>query len=389
MPIGLIGALPGLIQAGGSLFGGKKRRREQQAAQSQFDADSANVRNFEFKNQFANQENTAEDLTVNQQASNFQAAQTDASLSKGLDAITQTGGGGGSAQAIADAALGAKQGISNDLAGQENTNQQLRAQQAASNQDQEAQGAERVEGREFGQAKGNLGQSQDRLGAANAAQQQAKSALASGLGSALGGVTGLGGAAKGIAGKLGGLFKGGAKGGIPEVSGRNFTDPSDFSGFTGAPPPAPFQRRSPLKAVTLGDKKKIYGKAAKDKRHNVYATQSVHADKTKFGGGRYTPEEAAIADAELAQRRSVKADKRLYDRLQKQHGRDADRYFKRERGYAQGQNPAHQTSAPVTEEPLLSETPILRKKSGGYKKGPFARLKSQAKKMGYQLTKMK
>ena len=141
MPIpALLAAAPGLIQAGASLFGGGKRRREQRIAQQQFDADSAAVRNFQFSNPYADQENTAEDLTVNQQAAQFGAQQTDAGLAQGLDQFVQSGGGGGGAQSFAQASLQAKQGAAADIARQEQGNQALRAQQAALNQRLEAQG---------------------------------------------------------------------------------------------------------------------------------------------------------------------------------------------------------------------------------------------------------
>lgn len=198
MPLPLLAAVPGLIKAGASLFGRGKRKREQKAAQAQFDNDSAAVRNFEFTNQYKGLENTAEDLTVNQDAANFEASQTDKSLASGLDAITASGGGGGGAQAIADAALEAGGAGSAKIALQEQQNQQLRAQQAAQNQQLEAGGAERVEGREFGLKNQLQDQSGERLGAANASIQQAKSAFASGLGSAGGAL--VGGGLKGVFG---------------------------------------------------------------------------------------------------------------------------------------------------------------------------------------------
>ena len=93
MPWGAI--IGGAAQIAGSLIGGRARRREQKAAQAQQAADLDQVRNFEFSNTFKGLENTAEDLTVNQQASNFQAQQTDQALAGGLDAIVASGGGVG------------------------------------------------------------------------------------------------------------------------------------------------------------------------------------------------------------------------------------------------------------------------------------------------------
>lgn len=184
----------------GSIVGGRKRRREEQAAQAEFQANKAAYQNFQFQNPYANLENTAEDLTVNQQASNFQAQQSDQALSQGLDAIVASGGGGGSAQAIANAALQSKQNISSDLAGQESANQQLRAQQAAQNQQLEAQGADVLQQRQHQQIGEAFDLSGERLSAARAARQQATQDLIGGIGSVAGGI------ASGGLGDLGNLF---------------------------------------------------------------------------------------------------------------------------------------------------------------------------------------
>lgn len=200
LAIAAIGAAPGLIKAAGSLFGGGKRRRAERQAQEKAAQDEQNLRNFNFENQYANLENTAEDLTVNTQAANFQAQQTDAALAQGLDAIVQSGGGGGGAQAIADAALRSKQGISADIASQEAANQQARAQQAAQNQQLEAQGAAAVQQQQYGQLGDLASVSAGQLAAAQQARQQARADLAGGL---AGGAAGAGSALAG-SGALGG-----------------------------------------------------------------------------------------------------------------------------------------------------------------------------------------
>ena len=182
----LLAAAPGLIKAGASLFGGKKRRRAEQQAQAAQTAAKERVQNFQFKNPYANLENTAEDLTVNQQATNVQAQQTDQALAQGLDAITAGGGGGGDAQAIANAALQSKQNISADLAGQEAGIQQQVASQAAANQSAEAQGAANVQQQQFGQAQQGFNIANTELGAAKDARAQARQDLVGGLSSAAG-----------------------------------------------------------------------------------------------------------------------------------------------------------------------------------------------------------
>ena len=193
----------GAAQVAGSLIGGGKRRREQKKAQLQNQADEAAVRDFQFTNSFKGLENTAEDLTVNNQAANFQAAQTDQALAGALDASTQgNAAGGGNAIALANAALGAKQGISNDLAAQESQNQQLRQQEASNLQAAEATGEQDLQSQRYTQAGTNLELSGSRLQAANDARQQATNQLVGGIGQIAGGV----GAAAEKAGGLGKLF---------------------------------------------------------------------------------------------------------------------------------------------------------------------------------------
>ena len=193
----------GAAQVAGSLIGSGKRKREQKKAQLQNQADQAAVRDFQFSNSYKGLENTAEDLTVNNQAANFQAAQTDQALAGALDASTQgNAAGGGNAIALANAALGAKQGISNDLAAQESQNQQLRQKEASDLQAAEAQGEQDLQSQRYVQAGTNQELSAARLGAANDARQAATNQLVGGIGQIAGGV----GAAAEKAGGLGKLF---------------------------------------------------------------------------------------------------------------------------------------------------------------------------------------
>ena len=187
MPIpALLAAAPGLLKAGASLFGAGKRKRAEAEAQARFDQSRQDLENFQFENPYANLENTAEDLTVNQQAANFQAAQTDQKLAQGLDAIVAGGGGGGDAQAIADAALGASQGASANLASQEQNIQSQAAQQAAANQAAEAKGASTLQTQQYGQKQQLFNLAQDQLSNAQAARQQATQQLVGGLSEGLG-----------------------------------------------------------------------------------------------------------------------------------------------------------------------------------------------------------
>ena len=145
-----------------------------------------------FTNPFANLENTAEDLTVNQQASQFQAQQTDAALAQSMQAAIASGGAAGGAQAIAAAALQSKAGISADLAGQESRNEAMRAQQAAQNQGLEAQGEEDLQTQNYNKNQDLLRMASARKQQADAARAKATQQLMGGIGQIAGGFGGKG-----------------------------------------------------------------------------------------------------------------------------------------------------------------------------------------------------
>jgi hypothetical protein len=187
-PAGMaIGAAGGLITAAGSLIGGGRRRREERQARAEFDAQRQALMDYSFTNPFAGLENVAEDLTVNQQASQFQAQQTDAALAQSMQAAIASGGAPGGAQAIAQAALASKQGISADLARQEQANQMARVNQAAQLQKFEAQGEEDLQSQQYQQQQQLLNLASGRLNAAKQATSQATQQLFGGLGMAVGG----------------------------------------------------------------------------------------------------------------------------------------------------------------------------------------------------------
>jgi len=98
------------------------------------------------ENVYANLENPFEDLTVNQQAAQFQAEQTQQSQANILSAL-QAGGGfnAGNIQALANQAQqGARQAAA-QIGQQESRNQRLAAQQSARNQVLKAQGQLQVQ----------------------------------------------------------------------------------------------------------------------------------------------------------------------------------------------------------------------------------------------------
>jgi hypothetical protein len=178
----------GAMQIGGSLIGGGARRREQRRARAEFEAERQAFQDQTFRNEYAGLENVAEDLTVNQQASQFQAQQTDAALAQALQASIVSGGAPGGAQAIAQAALKSKQNISADLAKQEQANRQAAIKEASRLQTLEAQGADQLQVRDYQKQQQLLNMASQRKNAADAARAQATKALVGGIGSVVGGL---------------------------------------------------------------------------------------------------------------------------------------------------------------------------------------------------------
>lgn len=182
----------------GSLIGGGKRRREAKAAQAELNARKAAFENFQFTNAYAGLENVAEDLTINQDAAQFQAQQTDAALAQAMQAAVASGGAPGGAQAIAQAALQSKRGISADIARQEQANQMARVNQEAKLQQLAAQGEEDLQSQQFLQQGELLNMAAGRKAAADAARARSTQMLVGGIGEIAGGVaSGFGGGAGG------------------------------------------------------------------------------------------------------------------------------------------------------------------------------------------------
>lgn len=181
-PIGIaLGAAGGLANIAGSIIGSGKRKREAKNAAAEYAAQRQALMNTEFTNPYAGLENVAEDLTINQDAAQFQAQQTDAALAQAMQAAVVSGGAAGGAQAIAQAALQSKRGISADIARQEQSNQMARVNQAAQLQQLEAQGEEDLQ-------VANYEKNQDLLKMASARKQQADAARAKATQQLFGGI---------------------------------------------------------------------------------------------------------------------------------------------------------------------------------------------------------
>ena len=213
MALPIMGLIGGATQIAGSLIGGRRRRRQARQAEAAFNTARQQFQDFQFENPYAGLENTFEDATINQQATQFQAQQTDAALAQALQAATMAGGAPGGAQAIAQAALQSKAGISADIAKQEQANQvRALAQEAKLNQ-LTARGEDTLQARNYARTQQMLNLASVEKNAADQARAQATAALTGGIGSILGGIgtaaasAGQGGGAEGGSSFMDELFK--------------------------------------------------------------------------------------------------------------------------------------------------------------------------------------
>jgi len=185
-------AIGGLVSGGskiiGSLVGSGKRKREQRAAEAELAQQKQSFMDFQFTNPYAGLENVAEDLTINQDAAQFQAQQTDAALAQSMQAAIASGGAPGGAQAIAQAALQSKRGVAADIARQEQANQMAQVNQAGKLQQLSAQGEEDLQSQQYIRQGELLNMASGRKVAADQARAQATQMLVGGIGGVAGGI---------------------------------------------------------------------------------------------------------------------------------------------------------------------------------------------------------
>lgn len=186
----IVGGLTGIAQG---IIGGRKRRREQARAQQEMNMRKAQFENLDTSNVYKNMQNTMEDLTVNQQAAQFQAEQEQQGLSNIMGQMSGAAGGSGIA-ALAQSLAGQQsqnlRRASADIGRQEQSNQMAERQQAANLQLYEKKGELISRDAEREKTSTLLGMSQQRLAAANQARQDATNALVGGIGSVAGAVGG-------------------------------------------------------------------------------------------------------------------------------------------------------------------------------------------------------
>ena len=201
----IVGGLTGIASG---IIGSRGRKREQRAAQKEFNQNKMNFQMQDTSNVYDGMQNTMEDLTVNQQAAQFQAENEQQGLQNIMSNMAGAAGGSGIAgmvQAMANQQTKNLRTASTDIGRQEQSNQMAERQQAG-NLDLYKRKGELIS-RDAENEKNStlLGMSQARLGAANQARQDATNAIVGGVGD------------------IGGAVLGGMAGGMP-FGGGGFSD---------------------------------------------------------------------------------------------------------------------------------------------------------------------
>ena len=169
----IVGGLTGIASG---IIGSGKRKREQRRAQAEFNRNKAAFQNLDTSNVYTNMQNTMEDLTVNQEAAQFQAQQANQGLANIMGNLQGSAGGSGIAalaQSLAGQQAQQVKQASIDIGRQEQSNQMAERQQASNLQLYEKKGELISRDAEREKASTLLGMSQQRLGAANKARQDA------------------------------------------------------------------------------------------------------------------------------------------------------------------------------------------------------------------------
>jgi hypothetical protein len=201
----IVGGLTGIASG---IIGSRGRKKEQRAAQKEFNQNKMNFQMADTSNVYDGMQNTMEDLTVNQQAAQFQAENEQQGLQNIMSNMSGAAGGSGIAgmvQAMANQQTKNLRSSSADIGRQEQSNQMAERQQAG-NLDLYKRKGELISRDAEGEKNSTLlGMSQARLGAANQAKQDATNAIVGGVGD------------------IGGAVLGGMAGGMP-FGGGGFSD---------------------------------------------------------------------------------------------------------------------------------------------------------------------
>tara|TARA_R110002050_G_scaffold169021_1_gene300636 strand:- start:287 stop:946 length:660 start_codon:yes stop_codon:yes gene_type:complete len=181
----------GLMGVAGGIIGSKKRKKEQREAQAEMNRNKARYQNLDTSNLAANLDNAYEDLSVNTQAADFAREQAQQGQANIMGSMAGAAGGSGiaaMAQALAGSANQQAQQSAVSIGQQEQANQMKAAGGRMSVQNAEIQGAQNARAAEKDKTETLLGMSQQRLGAANAARDQATASITGGVGQMAGGL---------------------------------------------------------------------------------------------------------------------------------------------------------------------------------------------------------
>lgn len=182
----------GAARFGASYIGSKKRLARREEAQAAYDASMADYFAQDTSNLYTNLENVYEDLTVNQQAAQFQAQQQQQGMANTMEALRAGAGGSGIAalaQSLAQQQAANAQAASASIGMQESNIQGLQAGEASRLQLYERKGAEQSRalqsqllGEQFMIDAGELASSEAAIQAAQAARTEAFGQFAGGVG---------------------------------------------------------------------------------------------------------------------------------------------------------------------------------------------------------------
>ena len=181
----ITGAIGGLTSIASGIFGSGKRKREQRAANEQLSRRMTDYEMLDTSNVYSGMQNTMEDLTINQQAADFQAQQQQQGLSNVMGSMQGAAGGSGIAalaQSLANQQNQNLQIASADIGRQEQANQMAERREAGRLDLYERKGELISRDAEQEKVETLLGMSQQRAAAANQARQQATSAIVGGVG---------------------------------------------------------------------------------------------------------------------------------------------------------------------------------------------------------------
>tara|TARA_R110000737_G_scaffold188908_1_gene210995 strand:+ start:6542 stop:7153 length:612 start_codon:yes stop_codon:yes gene_type:complete len=177
----------------------RKAKKANDAAKEQMDADKEKYMQLDTSNPYLNMENTMEDLTVNTQAADFAAEQSQASTANVLNNMNQAAGGSGIAalaQAMANQGQIGAQKASISIAEQEKSNQDAERKEASSIQGLERQGE--IQSRNMKKSLASTA-----LGLSSADVQQTGSDIATADAQMMQGISDVGGAVGTFAGGIG------------------------------------------------------------------------------------------------------------------------------------------------------------------------------------------